>query len=138
MPDTFSLVVVTPERQVVEETVEELTAPGFLGEFGVLPQHTPFLCILGDGELAYGSGAAKKHLTIFSGYAEVGPEKVTVLAELAEAAEEIDVERAERAKQRAEERLTSKSSENIDPERARVAMMRALIRLQVAGRKMGL
>lgn len=133
----FSLVIVTPEGEVVQTTVEEVTAPGALGEFGVLPGHIPFMCLLGRGELAYRRGAEKKYLAVHQGYAEVGPEVVTILAELAEAAEKIDVPRAEAAKRRAEERLALRGPEahEIDVERAQAALARALLRLRVASRR---
>lgn len=134
----IQLEVVTPERQVLSTEVDELTAPGALGYFGVLPGHTPFLTTLGMGELGYRIGNQWEYLAITWGYAEVLPNKVTVLAETAEMAEEIDVERAERAKRRAEERLRewSTTGAEIDFERASTALQRAFIRLQVAGKRL--
>jgi F-type H+-transporting ATPase subunit epsilon len=135
----IQLEVVTPERQVLSAEVDELTAPGALGYFGVLPGHTPFLTTLGLGELGYRIGGQWEYLAITWGYAEVLPNKVTILAETAEMAEEIDVERAERARRRAEERLREWSTQaaDIDFERASVALQRAQIRLQVAGKRIG-
>jgi F-type H+-transporting ATPase subunit epsilon len=135
----IQLEVVTPERQVLSTEVDELTAPGALGYFGVLPGHTPFLTTLGMGELGYRIGNRWEYLAITWGYAEVLPNHVTILAETAEMAEEIDVERAERAKRRAEERLRewSTTGAEIDFERASTALQRAFIRLQVAGKRMG-
>jgi F-type H+-transporting ATPase subunit epsilon len=129
--------VVTPERLVISEDVDEVTAPGALGEFGVLPGHTPFLTTLGVGQLAYRVGTQWRYLAITWGYAEVTPNKVSILAQTAEMAEEIDVERAERAKRRAEERLHEWSARgaDIDFERSSIALQRALIRLQVAARR---
>ena len=135
----IQLEVVTPERRVLSTEADELTAPGALGYFGVLPGHTPFLTTLGMGELGYRIGNRWEYLAITWGYAEVLPNNVTILAETAEMAEEIDVERAERAKRRAEERLRewSTTGAEIDFERASTALQRAFIRLQVAGKRMG-
>ena len=134
--NTFSLVVVSPQRELVQAEVEELTAPAFLGEIGVLPGHTPFLCLLGSGKLGYRIGDVKKYMSVHEGFAEVGPEKTVVLAERAELADEIDVDRAESAKSRADERLGARGPERdaIDIVRAEAALRRALLRLQVAGR----
>jgi F-type H+-transporting ATPase subunit epsilon len=133
------LEVVTPERQVLSTEVDEVSAPGALGYFGVLPGHTPFITTLGVGELSYRSGNQWEYLSITWGYAEVLPNHVTVLTETAEMAEEIDLERAERAKRRAEERLREWSATvaDIDFERASAALERALIRLQVARKRVG-
>src|SRR5919106_3827004 len=131
--------VVTPERQVLSVEVDEITAPGTLGYFGVLPGHTPFLTTLGLGEVDYRIGNEWHYLSITWGYAEILPNKVTLLTQTAEMAEEIDIERAERAKRRAEERLrewTSKGAD-IDFERASIALEHALIRLQVASKRIG-
>src|ERR671925_1305218 len=135
----IDLEVVTPERLAVSAEVDEVSAPGALGYFGVLPGHTPFLTTLGMGELGYRIGNRWEYLAITWGYAEVLPNHVTILAETAEMAEEIDVERAERAKRRAEERLRewSTTGAEIDFERASTALQRAFIRLQVAGKRMG-
>src|ERR671922_1627370 len=132
------LEVVTPERSVLSVEVDEISAPGALGYFGVLPGHTPFITTLGQGELGYRSGNRWEYLAITWGYAEVLPNNVTILAETAEMAEEIDVERAERAKRRAEERLREWSTQaaDIDFERASTALQRAFILLQVAGKRM--
>jgi F-type H+-transporting ATPase subunit epsilon len=133
------LEVVTPERQVLSTEVDEVSAPGALGYFGVLPGHTPFITTLGVGELRYRSGNQWEYLSITWGYAEVLPNKVTVLTETAEMAEEIDIERAERAKRRAEERLREWSTTvaDIDFERASAALERALTRLEVARKRVG-
>src|SRR5918996_2142814 len=133
------LEVVTPERQVLSTEVDEVSAPGALGYFGVLPGHTPFITTLGQGELGYRSGNQWEYLAITWGYAEVLPNHVTLLTQTAEMAEEIDIERAERAKRRAEERLhewTARGAE-IDFERASIALEHALIRLQVASKRIG-
>ena len=121
------------ERSLVDERVDEVEVPGADGYFGVLPGHTPLLALLGAGELWYRQGQEKTHLLIAFGFAEVQPDRVTILAHVAEKAEEIDVARAEAAKKRAEERLAQPSMD-MDFERARIAMMKALIRLQVSSR----
>jgi F-type H+-transporting ATPase subunit epsilon len=133
----ITLEVVTPERLVLSTEVDEVSAPGALGYFGVLPGHTPFLTTLGMGELGYRIGNQWEYLAITWGYAEVLPNKVTILTETAEMAEEIDIERAERAKRRAEERLREWSTTvaDIDFERASGALQRAFIRLQVAQKR---
>ena len=126
----------TPTRLVVSSEVDEVVAPGTEGYFGVLPGHAAFLTTLGAGELTYRQGREEQHLAVIGGFAEVSGERVIVLAEGAERPEEIDRERAERAKKRAEQRLAGKSpttaSEEIDYTRALAALTRALTRLQVA------
>ena len=133
LPTHIDLQIVTPDRRIVEEQVDEVEVPGSEGYFGVLPGHTPMLAALGVGELWYRKGQEKTYLSIAGGFAEVLPERVTILARLAERAEEIDVERAEGARKRAEERM-SRPSVDMDAERARIALMKSLIRLQVASR----
>lgn len=133
LPTHLTLEVVTPDRSVVQERVDEVEIPGAEGYFGVLPGHTPLLAMLHVGELWYRKGSETVHLSIAFGFAEVLPDRVTILAQLAEKAEEIDIARAEKAKRRAEERITQPALE-MDYERARIAMMKALIRLQVASR----
>ena len=135
MAETLLLQIVTPERLVVEEQVDEVTAPGTLGEFGVLPGHTPFLSSLGIGEVCYRKGSERHYLSIAWGYSEVEPESVTILAEIAEKAEEIDKERAEAARRRAE-KLLAGTEENVDFERAQASLQKALVRLQVASKKL--
>ena len=129
----LNLEIVTPDRPLVSEQVDEVELPGADGYFGVLPQHAPLLAKLQVGELWYRIGERKHFLAISFGFAEVMPERVTVLARIAEKAEEIDVARAELAKRRAEERM-ARPQADIDFERARVALMKSLIRLQVASR----
>jgi F-type H+-transporting ATPase subunit epsilon len=124
---------VSAERLLVNERVDEVEIPGSGGYFGVLPGHTPLLATLHVGELWYRQGAEKHYLSIAFGFVEVQPDRVIVLAQIAEQAQDIDTARAEAAKKRAEERL-AKSSSDIDFERARVALLKALARLQVAGR----
>jgi F-type H+-transporting ATPase subunit epsilon len=140
MPESIELVIVTPERQLLRETVVETTLPGADGTLGILPGHAPLITELGIGELTYRlkSGGEPGHLAIISGFAEVLGERVTVLAEMAERPEEIDVRRAEEARKRAEQRLASASSDpNVDWGRAAVALQRSLIRIQVARKRRG-
>jgi F-type H+-transporting ATPase subunit epsilon len=126
----IQLTIVTPERSLVNEQVDELQIPGASGYLGVLPGHAPLFTELKVGELSYRKGSAWTSLAVAWGFAEVLPDKVRVLAETAERASEIDLERATRAKERAERRL--KSGEEIDYDRAKIALERALIRIQVA------
>ena len=130
LPTPLELQIVTPDRLLVHEQVDEVEIPGSEGYFGVLPGHTPLLASLAVGELWYRKGQEKTYLSIAFGFAEVLPDRVTILARIAERAEEIDVERAEAARQRAEERLAQPKSD-IDYERARTALMKSLTRLQV-------
>jgi len=124
----------TPNRLVVSEDVDEVVAPGLQGYFGVLPGHVPFLTSLQSGEVSYRIGRTEQYLAVSGGFAEVQGDRVTILAERAERPEEIDRERALRARQRAERRLQGKTQEEIDYTRALTAFSRALARLQVAGR----
>jgi F-type H+-transporting ATPase subunit epsilon len=133
LPTHIDLQIVTPDRGLVHEQVDEVHIPGSGGYFGVLPGHTPLLALLGAGELWYRQGQEKHYLAIAFGFAEVQPDRVTILAQMAEKADEIDVARAEAARKRAEERLARPEME-MDWERARIAMMKSLIRLQVAAR----
>jgi F-type H+-transporting ATPase subunit epsilon len=133
LPTKLQLQVVSAERSLVNETVDEVVVPGADGYFGVLPGHTPLLALLGAGELWYRQGQERTYLLIAFGFAEVQPDRVTILAQVAEKAEEIDVARAEAAKRRAEQRLANPTLD-MDFERARIAMMKALIRLQVSAR----
>jgi len=133
LPTHVQLQIVSADRSLVNEQVDEVEIPGSDGFFGVLPGHTPLLAVLGMGELWYRQGQEKHYLSIAFGFAEVQPDRVTILAQIAEKADEIDVARAEAAKKRAEERMV-KSTVDMDFERARIAMMKALIRLQVATR----
>ena len=133
LPTHVTLEIVTPDRSVVHEQVDEVEIPGDDGYFGVLPGHTPLLAMLQVGELWYRRGSEKVYLSIAFGFAEVLPDRVTVLAQLAEKADEIDIARAEAARRRAEE-LIAKPVPEMDYERARIALMKSLIRLQVATR----
>jgi F-type H+-transporting ATPase subunit epsilon len=132
LPTKIALEIVTPDRSLVKEVVDEVGLPGSEGYFGVLPGHTPLLSMLKVGELWYRIGQEKRYLAVAGGFVEVLPDRVTVLAQVGERAEDIDVARAEAAKRRAEERLAK--AVDIDIERARVALLKSLIRLQVASR----
>src|SRR6476659_9588541 len=129
----IELTIVTPERSVVHEFVDELEIPGADGYFGVLPGHAPLFSELKIGEVGYRQGSQWSYVSVAWGFVEVLPNQVRVLAETAERAQEIDLDRATRAKQRAEQRI-AKGGEEVDYKRAMVALERALIRIQVASR----
>jgi len=133
LPSHLDLQIVTPDRLVVHEQVDEVQIPGSEGYFGVLPGHTPLLASLAVGEMWYRKGTEKIYLSLAFGFVEVLPDRVTILAHLAERADEIDVERAEAALKQAEDRLTRPKSD-IDYERARIALTKSLSRLQVSSR----
>ena len=133
LPTEIQLKIVSADRSLVNEQVDEVEIPGSDGYFGVLPGHTPLLALLGAGELWYRQGQEKHYLLIAFGFAEVQPDQVTILAEVAERPDEIDVSRAEAARRRAEERL-AKPVIDMDAERARISLLKSLIRLQVASR----
>ncbi len=134
MAEVFQLEIVTPEKMVVKDVVEEAQIPGKKGYLGILPGHAPLITELAVGEISYRVDGYTHHLAVAWGFAEVLPDKVTILAETAERADEIDVQRAQRAKQRAEERLKSGSTD-VDYTRADAALQRAETRLQVAEKK---
>jgi F-type H+-transporting ATPase subunit epsilon len=136
LPTHIDLQIVTPERMLVQEQVDEVEIPGSEGYFGVLPGHTPLLASLAVGELWYRKGQDKTYLSIAFGFAEVLPDRVTILARLAERAEDIDIDRAEAAAKRAQERITA-AANDIDYERARLALMKSMMRLQVSSRVPG-
>jgi F-type H+-transporting ATPase subunit epsilon len=138
LPESIQLIIVTPERQLLRESVIEVTVPGLEGQLGILPGHAPLMTELGIGELSYRMSTSSQPtvLAVISGFAEVLPDRVTVLAETAERAEEIDVKRAEEAKARAEKRLSAGDS-NLDWDRANIALQRSLIRIQVARKHHG-
>lgn len=129
----FQLQIVSADRSIVNETVDEVEVPGSEGYFGVLAGHTPLLALLGTGELWYRQGTELHYISLSGGFAEVQPDRVTILAKIAERADEIDIARAEAAKRRAEERLATTHTD-LDFERARIALMKSIIRLQVATR----
>lgn len=134
MADTFQLEVVTPEREVVREAVSEAQIPVLGGYIGVLPGHTPLLAELGIGELSYHVGNRVVSCTAIGGFVEVLGDRVIVLADSAERAEEIDVARAEAARDRAQKRLATTNDPNIDWKRAEESLKRAQVRLQVAAK----
>jgi len=131
LPTKLQLQIVSADRSLVNATVDEVEIPGADGYFGVLPGHTPLLAVLGAGELWYRQGQEKHYFAIAFGFAEVQPDRVTILAQIAEKADEIDLARAESAKKRAEERLTQLTVD-MDAERARISLLKSLIRIQVA------
>ena len=133
LPTSIALEVVTPDRSIVKERVDEVMLPGSEGYFGVLPGHAPLAASLHVGEMWYRTGQEKHYLAIAFGFVEVLPDQVTVLARIAERAEDIDRGRAEAAKTRAEQRLSTPLGDT-DFERARVALLKSMMRLQVAGR----
>ena len=133
LPTKLQLQIVSADRMLVNESVDEVEIPGADGYFGVLPGHTPLLALMQVGQLWYRQGQDIHDLVIALGFAEVQPDRVTILAQMAERADEIDVARAEAAKRRAEERLT-RPQVDMDAERARIALLKSLIRLQVATR----
>lgn len=135
MAEKLRLELVTPYKKALSEEVDEVTAPGSLGEFGILPGHTPLLTTLKIGELSYRKGGENFHLAVNWGYVEVEDDKVTVLVETAEPADEIDLARAKAALGRAEEALKKLTAEDKDFLVMEAALERALIRIQVAGRK---
>ena len=129
----LTIELVTPDHSVVHEEMDEVQIPGAQGYLGVLPGHTPLLTTLQVGELWFRQGEEKVFVSVAFGFAEILPDRVIILAQLAERAEEIDVARAEAAQARARERLNTPTAE-VDFERARIALMKSLIRLQVASR----
>ena len=131
MSDTFKLEIVTPEKKVVDVAATEAQIPGKNGYLGILPGHAPLITELAVGEITYKAGADEQRLAVAWGFAEVLPEKVTILAETAERPSEIDVARARKAKERAEQMLTSGDT-NVDVERALAAQKKAETRIEVA------
>ncbi len=134
IPTKIRLEFVTPERAIVHDEVDELQLPGEEGFLGILPGHTPMLVSLKVGEMWYRKGSETFHGFVGFGFAEILPDRVTILARIAEKADDIDHERAEAAKRRAEERLAeaAKGGHEMDYERARLALLRAITRLQVS------
>jgi F-type H+-transporting ATPase subunit epsilon len=131
LPAKITLEIVTPDRSLVREEVDEVQVPGSEGYLGILPGHTPLLATLKVGELWFRIGQEKQYLAIAGGFVEVLPDRVTVLADIAERALDIDVTRAEAARKRAAERL-ARPLVDLDIERARVALLKSLVRIQVA------
>ena len=134
MAEKMKLEIVTPYSKVVDIEVDEVTATGKIGEFGVLPGHAPFLTSLRIGELVYKNNGAAEHMALNWGYFEIKDDKIIVLVETAEAAEEIDVDRAKAALGRAEEALKKLTPEDKQFKVYEAALERAIIRMQVAGK----
>jgi F-type H+-transporting ATPase subunit epsilon len=135
MADSIKLEIVTPDKAVVNEDVNIVMAPGSLGEFGVLIGHTPFLTTLKTGIIRYTDAqGTDQYVFVSGGFVEALPDKVTVLAESAEKTEEIDLDRAKAAQERAEKRLEeARTKEDIDADRAKAALERAVVRINLAG-----
>ena len=133
LPAHLVFELVTPDRAIVRERVDEVQIPGSEGYLGVLPGHTPLLTTLQVGEIWFRQGNETFYVSIAFGFAEILPDRVTILAQIAERAEDVDVSRAEQAQRRARERL-AKAEASVDFERARIALMKSLIRLQVASK----
>ncbi len=134
MADTFKLEIVTPEKKVVDTMAEEVQIPGKSGYLGVLAGHAPLITELAVGEISFHENSTEQRLAVAWGFAEVLPDKVTILAETAERPSEIDVDRARKAKARAEQRLASGEA-TVDVDRALDALQRAETRLEVAAKK---
>lgn len=135
MAEKLKLQLVTPYKKVLSQDVDEVTAPGSVGELGLLPGHTPLLTTLKIGELSYKQGSETFHVAVNWGYLEVEEDQVNVLVETAEKADEIDLERAKAALGRAEAALKKLAPEEKDYKVMEAALERALIRIQVAGKK---
>lgn len=133
MPDTLHLQIVTPDKQLASEDVDQVQLPGRSGYLGILPGHAPLITELGPGELSYMQGGKTSYVAVSWGFSEVLPDKVTVLADAAERPEDIDVARAQEAKARADEELRKQDPE-LDYEAVLRAQKRAEVRLEVAAR----
>jgi F-type H+-transporting ATPase subunit epsilon len=134
MADKLNLEVITPERLVLREQVDEVVAPAVNGELGVLPEHTPLISQLKTGVLTYRQGNQSRRMHVSGGFIEVASDSVSVLSDVAERPEEIDVDRAQRSKERAERRLASKE-EDIDLYRAELKLQRAIVRIELGNGK---
>ena len=132
LAENIALEVVTPELQLVREHAHAVQLPGREGYLGILPGHAPLITELGIGKLSYRKGSETFYLTLVHGFAEVLPDRVIVLAEVAELAEDVDMARARAARERAEKRLSKPDDPDVDWKRASFALQRALLRLQVA------
>lgn len=133
MASTIRLELVTPERLVLSEEADEVVLPGYEGEFGVLPGHTQYLAILNIGMLWYRKGSAITRIALGGGFAEVNHDRIVVMADTAERADEIDVERAQRARDRAEARLKELSLDDETYAKAYAELQRALVRMAAGG-----
>jgi F-type H+-transporting ATPase subunit epsilon len=127
----FKLTIITPEKVIIEKDVDEVVAPGWLGEFGVLPGHARFITLLNIGELKYKTGGEEEHLAVNWGFAEINQTRMTVLVETAEFDYDIDFKRALAAKQRAEEEIKKVSMIDAQYEAIEAALKRALLRLEI-------
>jgi len=134
MADKIELEVLTPERPLLRETVDEVVLPGRGGELGILPEHTPLITQLQTGVLTYRQGTEKKSVHVSGGFAEVLPDRVSVLADVAEKPEEIDYDRAREAYERLERHVSS-PPEGTDIAQARVKLERAITRMQIAAKR---
>lgn len=138
MANKIKLEVVTPDKLLLSKDVDVVVCTGTEGEFGVLAGHVPFLSTLAVGEMRFRNGNETEYAAISGGFAEVTGTKVTVLAEAAELAREIDVDRAKSARERAEQRMAKAHGEELDYVRAEAALQRAMLRMKVAGRSGGM
>ena len=135
MAPRIRLEIVTPERVIYSEEVDAVIAPGVEGQLGILPHHAPLMTMLQPGELKVRKGGEEIYVAIFGGFLEVRPDRVIVLADAAERAEEIDVGRAEEAKRRAEQQMTNRVLSEVEKARAEAALRRSLVQLKVAERR---
>jgi len=133
MAEKLTLEVITPERKVLSQAVDEVVVPGMNGELGILPDHTPLISRLQTGVLSFRAGTERQLLHVSGGFVEVLPGHVSVLSDVAERPEEIDLERAQRARERAERRLAT-LGEDVDFRRAELKLQRAMIRIQLANK----
>ncbi len=133
IPKSLAIEIVTPDRAIVHDEVDEVQLPGWDGALGILPGHTPLLAMLRPGELWYRKGTEKTYLVLDFGMAEVLPDRVTVMVRLADKPEEIDIDRQEKERKEAEEELRRAGTEE-DAERARLAMLTAMMKLRAAER----
>jgi F-type H+-transporting ATPase subunit epsilon len=131
----IQLEIVTPERLVYEDEVDSVNLPGVEGELGILPHHAPLVSTLGYGELRIRKGGAEESFAIVGGFVQVRPDKVVVMAETADLASEIDLERAQEARREAERALETGYTEGADLSAARAALQQALMRIRVAERR---
>lgn len=134
LPEKIELEIVTPERHILTQAADWIEMPGKEGYLGILPGHAPLITELGIGILTYRTGEAERYLTVIQGYAEVLPDRVIVLAEIAERAEEIDVARTRSALDRAKAAVAKADSRDPEWERASLALARAMVRLQAAAK----
>ena len=135
MASSIRLEIVTPERVIYSDEVDAVVVPGVEGQLGILPHHAPLMTMLQPGELKVRKGGEEIYVAIFGGFLEVRPDRVIVLADAAERAEEIDVGRAEEAKRRAEQQMTNRVLSEVEKARAEAALRRSLVQLKVAERR---